>query len=135
MASTEAIAAAFRIDPQILQKWLEGNQPVLAKYAFTHQQIFSQFEYVGGEWHPKSGREPSVAALDEPSQTQNAIESEREHYPNSSEGDLEPHSTAIFQAVGIVTGAVHLDLETHKNTVTIGSSTYPLFTYPKTESF
>ncbi|OWY64389.1 hypothetical protein B7486_47560 [cyanobacterium TDX16] len=128
MASTEAIAAAFRIDPQTLKKWLEGKQPVLAKYASTHQQIFSQFEYVGGEWHPKSEREPSVAVTDDkPSQTQNAIKSEREHYPNSSEGDLEPHSTAIFQAVGIVTAAVHLDLETQKNTVTIGGSTYQLF--------
>jgi len=79
MASTEAIAAAFRIDPQILEKWLEGKQPVLAKYASTHQQIFSQFEYVRGEWHPKPDRESSVATLDESSQTQNAIESEREH--------------------------------------------------------
>jgi hypothetical protein len=100
----------------------------LAKYSSTHREIFSQFEYVRGEWHPKPEREPSVAVPDDkPSQTQNAFESEREHYPNSSEGDVEPHSTAIFQAVGIVTGAVHLDLETHKNTVTIGGSTYQLF--------
>lgn len=127
MASTEAIAAAFRIEPETLKKWLEGNQPVLAKYASTHREIFSQFDYVEGEWHPKPERESSVATLDETSQTQNAIESEREHYPNSSEGDLEPQPTAIFQAVGIVTAAVNLDLETHKNTVTIGGLTYPLF--------
>jgi len=65
MASTEAIVAAFRIDPQTLEKWLEGNQPVLAKYSSTHREIFSQFEYVRGEWHPKPEREPSVAVPDD----------------------------------------------------------------------
>ncbi|MDZ4877184.1 MAG: hypothetical protein CLLPBCKN_006619 [Chroococcidiopsis cubana SAG 39.79] len=127
MASTEAIAAAFRIDPQILEKWLEGKQPVLAKYASAHQQIFAQFEYIGGEWHPKLDRQSSVAMLDEPSQSQNAVESDRVQHPNSSEVDLEPQSTAMFQAVGIVTGAVHLDWETHKHSAIINGSTYPLF--------
>ena len=140
MASTEAIAAAFRIDPQTLEKWLEGKQPVLAKYSSTHQQIFSQFEYVRGEWHPKkSNQQQNVAIANaEPSPDQNKQTCDTEggtwlccdhrvQHPNSSDESVEAHSTVIFQAVGIVAGAVNLDLETNKNTVAIGDSTYQLF--------
>lgn len=53
MAKTEVIAAAFKISPPTLQKWLDGDKPTRGKYVSICQEIFAKFDYVDGEWIPK----------------------------------------------------------------------------------
>ncbi|MGF1490032.1 MAG: hypothetical protein ACFBSE_23340 [Prochloraceae cyanobacterium] len=53
MAKTEVIAAAFKISPPTLQKWLDGDKPTRGKYVSICQEIFAKFDYVDGEWFPK----------------------------------------------------------------------------------
>jgi len=55
------------------------------------------------------------------------LERENSESGLSQKTNSQTHSAAIFQAVGIVTGAVNLGGENSKNTVTIAGSTYPLF--------
>lgn len=130
MASTEAIAAAFRIKPKFLQEWLNGTKPSLEKYLPIYEEIFSEFEYKNGEWYPKQKKDntegiPIESTLSEPLPQPESDRKQVKLLP-PSETDLEEHNSAMFQAVGIITGSVNLTCD-GKNTVTIGRSTYQLF--------
>jgi hypothetical protein len=130
MASTEAIAAAFRIKPEFLQSWLDGNKPAEGKYFPIYQEIFSEFEYKNGEWYPKQKKDNTEAIPIEstPDDPPDQPDSDREGVKllRPSETDSEEHNGTMFQAVGIITGSVHLTSD-GKNTVTIGRSKYQLF--------
>ncbi len=54
MASTIAIAASFQISPETLESWATGNKPTDSEEVKLYQEIFSQFEYVDGDWKPKT---------------------------------------------------------------------------------
>jgi hypothetical protein len=130
MASTEAIAAAFRIKPEFLQSWLDGNKPAEGKYFPIYQEIFSEFEYKNGEWYPKQKKDnteaiPIESTPDDPPEQPDSDRSGVKLLP-PSETDSEEHNGTMFQAVGIITGSVHLTSD-GKNTVTIGRSKYQLF--------
>ena len=53
MASTIAIATSFNIKPETLESWLQ-NRPTDGEDAAIASEIFSKFDYVDGDWQPKS---------------------------------------------------------------------------------
>ncbi|MGF1485482.1 MAG: hypothetical protein ACFBSE_00005, partial [Prochloraceae cyanobacterium] len=52
MASTIALAASFQIDPGVLENWAKGDKPTDEQELKICNEIFSQFQFVDGEWSP-----------------------------------------------------------------------------------
>lgn len=145
MASTEALAAAFRIKPKSLKMWLDGIEPSSEKDVAIYQEIREQEEYKNGEWYPKQKEDniftPPAAPQEENSSliettlNKPALPAEpqiRESEPFGAKAleDFEASSSeqkeALFQAVGVITGKVQFT-DDGKCTVTIGSKQYQLF--------
>ena len=54
MASTIALAASFKIDAEKLESWATGEKPSNPAEAKIAEEIFASFEYVDGDWQPKT---------------------------------------------------------------------------------
>jgi hypothetical protein len=138
MASTEALAAAFKIKPKALKNWLDGKKPTNARDIAIYEEIFKEFEYRDGQWFQKSegGRRKSeVGNSDQlksdaggtPSEQlpKNNEEMVTGHWSLVTEKDKES-DPSFFQAVGIITGEVNFTPD-GKCSVTIGGKEYPLY--------
>ena len=88
MISTEALAAEFNITPSTLKKWLNGNKPSRGKYVSICQSIFEQFEYVDGEWTPKTkpNNSETISPINE-KQTPATVETTKEQITTSNENN------------------------------------------------
>ncbi len=101
MAKTEVIAAAFKISPPTLQKWLDGDKPTRGKYVSVCQEIFTKFDYIDGEWFPK----------DEPKQKPEASEpldvvKEKVETPKVKKDNKSPAPDATIETPQIVTNSL-----------------------------
>ncbi len=86
MAKTEVIAAAFKISPPTLQKWLDGDKPTRGKYLSICQEIFAKFDYVDGEWLSKEATPDQTSSKQaETVQAENATSIDSEAKPDIAE--------------------------------------------------
>ncbi len=72
MASTIALAASFKIDAEKLESWATGEKPSNPAEAKIAEEIFASFEYVDGDWQPKTKPEAKKAKTKKTTKTAKA---------------------------------------------------------------